>query len=58
MSYSFWETVRGVELAETLIRTLPKIADQQNKGSELLEEIKLLRQSVDELKEKIQGKEK
>ena len=21
MSYSFWETVRGVELAETLIRT-------------------------------------
>ena len=58
MSYSFWETVRGVELAETLIRTLPKIADQQNKDSELLEEIKLLRQSVDELKEKIQGKEK
>ena len=58
MSYSFWETVRGVELAETLIHTLPKIADQQNKDSELLEEIKLLRQSVDELKEKIQGKEK
>ena len=58
MSYSFWETVRGVELAETLIRTLPKIADQQNKDSELLEEIKLLRQSVDELKEEIQGREK
>lgn len=46
MSYSFWESVRGVELAETLIRTLPKLADQQNKDSELLEEIKLLRQSV------------
>ena len=58
MSYSFWETVRGVELAETLIHTLPKIADQQNKDSELLEEIKLLRQSVDELKEEIQGREK
>lgn len=58
MSYSFWETVRGVELAETLIRTLPKIADQQIKDSELLEEIKLLRQSVDELKEEIQGREK
>lgn len=58
MSYSFWETVRGVELAETLIHTLPKIADQQDKDSELLEEIKLLRQSVDELKEEIQGREK
>lgn len=58
MSYSFWETVRGVELAETLIRTLPKIADKQNKGSELLEEIKLLRQSVDELKEEIKSREK
>ena len=58
MSYSFWETVRGGELAETLIRTLPKIADQQNKDSELLEEVKLLRKSVDELKEEIQGKEK
>ena len=58
MSYSFWETVRGVELAETLIRTLPKLADQKNKDSELLEEIKLLRQSVDELKEEIQSREK
>ena len=58
MSYSFWETVRGVELAETLIRMLPKLADQKNKDSELLEEIKLLRQSVDELKEEIQGREK
>ena len=58
MSYSFWETVRGVELAETLIHTLPKIADQQNKDSELLEKIKLLRQSVDELKEEIRSREK
>ena len=58
MSYSFWETVRGVELAETLIRTLPKIADQQNKNHELLEEIKLLRQSVDELREEIRSREK
>ena len=58
MSYSFWETVRGVELAETLIHTLPKIADQQNKNSELLEEIKLLRQSVDELREEIRSREK
>lgn len=58
MSYSFWETVRGVELAETLIHTLPKIADQQNKDSELLEEIKLLRQSVDELREEIRSREK
>ena len=58
MSYSFWETVRGVELAETLIRMLPKLADQKNKDSELLEEIKLLRQSVDELKEEIQSREK
>ena len=58
MSYSFWETVRGVELAETLIHTLPKIADQQDKNRELLEEIKLLRQSVDELKEEIQSREK
>ena len=58
MSYSFWETVRGVELAETLIRTLPKLADQKNKDSELLEEIKLLRQSVDELKEEIKSREK
>ena len=58
MSYSFWETVRGVELAETLIHTLPKIADQQDKDSELLEEIKLLRQSVDELREEIRSREK
>ena len=58
MSYSFWETVRGVELAETLIRTLPKLADQKNKDSELLEEIKLLRQSVDELREEIRSREK
>ena len=58
MSYSFWETVRGVELAETLIHTLPKIADQQNKNHELLEEIKLLRQSVDELREEIRSREK
>ena len=58
MSYSFWETVRGVELAETLIRTLPKIADQQDKNRELLEEIKLLRQSVDELREEIRSREK
>ena len=58
MSYSFWETVRGVELAETLIRTLPKIADQQDRNRELLEEIKLLRKSVDELKEEIQSREK
>ena len=58
MSYSFWETVRGVELAETLIHTLPKIADPQDKDSELLEEIKLLRQSVDELKEEIRSREK
>ena len=49
MSYSFWETVRGVELAETLIRMLPKLADQQDRNRELLEEIKLLRQSVEEL---------
>ena len=58
MSYSFWETVRGVELAETLIRTLPKIADQQDRNRELLEEIKLLRKSVDELKEEIRSREK
>ena len=58
MSYSFWETVRGVELAETFIHTLPKIADQQDKDSELLEEIKLLRQSVDELREEIRSREK
>ena len=58
MSYSFWETVRGVELAETLIHTLPKIADQQDRNRELLEEIKLLRQSVDELREEIRSREK
>ena len=58
MSYSFWETVRGVELAETLIRMLPKLADQKKKDSELLEEIKLLRQSVDELREEIRSREK
>lgn len=58
MSYSFWETVRGVELAETLIRTLPKIADQQDRNRELLEEIKLLRKSVDELREEIRSREK
>ena len=33
----FWQTVRGVQLAETLIHTLPQIAD---KSKQLMVEIK------------------
>lgn len=50
MSYSFWDTVRGVELADTLIRTLPKLADGLESNKELLEEVKALRQDLIEIK--------
>ena len=56
MGYSFWDTVRGTELAETLIRTLPKLADGRDSNKELLKEVKALRQDLIEIKAKIEKK--
>lgn len=51
MSLTFWETVRGVELADTLIRNLPAIAESSKNNEELLSELKVLKNEVESIKE-------
>jgi len=50
MSLTFWETVRGVELADTLIRNLPSIAEGSKNNEALLNEIQELRSELEEIK--------
>ena len=56
MSYTFWDTVRGAELADTLIRHLPKLTAGIEKSDELLSEVKALRKDIEEIKEKLNEK--
>lgn len=53
MSYTFWDTVRGAELADTLIRHLPTLASGVQKSDELLLEVKALRKDIEEIKEQL-----
>ena len=56
MSYTFWDTVRGAELADTLIRYLPKLTAGIEKSDELLSEVKALRKDIEEIKGKLNEK--
>lgn len=54
MGYSFWETVQGHRLAETLIRTLPQIAENNTdfNTDAIVTEARKIREEIEALHHK------
>ena len=51
MSLSFWDTVRGCELADTLIRNLPKLTGREQicvRCKDVDEAVKIIEKAINE----------
>lgn len=54
----FWNTRLGVDLAETLIRTLPNLADGTDKADKVLNELSSINEKLSSIEKKLETIEK